>query len=158
HLERAANRVGITQSPLSKAITSLEYRMRVQLFHRTRKKTLLTPEGAALLPHARTVLRCVDRVRKDAAAFASGRKGRLRIGISDGLSAERIGGLLDRSAQDDAQVEFTLEPCSLTDQLKALRCNELDVGLAPSSSLDPTGTDLELSSVALRRVEMVVAL
>ena len=73
HFGRAAQRVGVTQSPLSKAITELEYRMRVRLFHRTRKRTLLTPEGAALLPHARTVLRCADRVRKDAAAFASGR-------------------------------------------------------------------------------------
>ena len=73
HFGRAAQRVGVTQSPLSKAITELEYRMRVRLFHRTRKRTLLTPEAAALLPHARTVLRCADRVRKDAAAFASGR-------------------------------------------------------------------------------------
>ena len=82
----------------------------------------------------------------------------MRIGISDGLSASRVGALLDRSAQDDPEVELALEPSSLVAQLQALRSNELDVALAPSTSADPTGGDLELSSVALSKAEMVVAL
>ena len=49
HFARAAARVGIEQSPLSKAISELERNLGVQLFIRTRRSTTLTSVGEALL-------------------------------------------------------------------------------------------------------------
>jgi len=71
HYTRAAERVGINQSPLSQAIILLEHRLRVRLFQRNRRRTVLTEIGAALLPHAKALLAEVDRLRKDIAAFAA---------------------------------------------------------------------------------------
>jgi DNA-binding transcriptional LysR family regulator len=45
HFARAAARVGIEQSPLSKAITEMERRLSVRLFVRTRRSTQLTYVG-----------------------------------------------------------------------------------------------------------------
>ena len=157
HLARAAQRVGITQSPLSKAISLLEYRMRVRLFNRTRHQTSLTEVGAALLPHVKAVLSDAERVRRDAAAFAAGRKGRLRIGIGNGLSIERIGRLVERSTQQEPQIELTLEHRSLAEQIRELRSNALDVGIANSASSDPIPVDLQLIAIPLHADSMVVA-
>lgn len=158
HLARAAQRVGITQSPLSKAISLLEYRMKVRLFHRTRHQTSLTEVGAALLPHVKAVLSEAERVRRDAAAFAAGRKGRLRVGIGSGLSIERLGRLVEHSTLQEPQIEFTLEHRSLTEQLRELRSNSLDVGIAVSASADPILVDMQLIAVPLHTDSIVVAL
>jgi hypothetical protein len=100
----------------------------------------------------------VDRVRQDVAAFAAGRKGRLRIGIADGLSVQRIARLLEESAHQDPQIEFAIEHRSLAEQLRELRSDLLDVGLASTPAMDPLGSDLELQSIELRKDALVIAM
>src|SRR6266700_8224129 len=56
HFARAAARVGIEQSPLSKAITEMERHLGVRLFVRTRRSTQLTGVGEMLLEDARRIL------------------------------------------------------------------------------------------------------
>jgi DNA-binding transcriptional LysR family regulator len=63
NFSRAAERLGIAQSPLSKAIAQLESRLGVRLLERTTRQVTLTPAGATLLDQARHVL--------DAAAAAT---------------------------------------------------------------------------------------
>ena len=72
HFARAAARVGIEQSPLSKAITEMERHLGVRLFVRTSRSTQLTYVGETLLPVARRILAEVDQARGSilAAAFA----------------------------------------------------------------------------------------
>lgn len=158
HFARAAQRVGINQSPLSKAISLMEIRMHVRLFHRNRHRTWLTDAGAALLPHAKAVLSQANHIRGDAAAYAAGRKGRLRVGITNGLHIERIGQLVELSSEQEPHVELTLEHRSLSEQVRALRANTLDVGIAISPSQDPISIDFELTHIPLHADSMVVAL
>src|SRR5882672_7942008 len=79
HFARAAARVGIEQSPLSKAITEMERHLGVRLFVRTRRSTQLTYVGETLLSDARRILAQVDQAQRNMKAAASGRRGRLRI-------------------------------------------------------------------------------
>jgi DNA-binding transcriptional LysR family regulator len=70
HFGRAAARVGIEQSPLSKAITDMERRLGVRLFIRTRRSTQLTYVGETLLPDARRILVEVDQAHRNIKAAA----------------------------------------------------------------------------------------
>lgn len=78
HFRRAATRLVMAQSPLSRVIKKLEHDVGVQLFVRNRHSVRLTPAGAALLDDARELLRqansAVERARSHAppSAFESG--------------------------------------------------------------------------------------
>jgi DNA-binding transcriptional LysR family regulator len=61
HYARAAARLGIDQSPLSRRIKEFEEHLGVLLFARTSRGTQLTPRGEFLLPWARSILAAADR-------------------------------------------------------------------------------------------------
>jgi DNA-binding transcriptional LysR family regulator len=97
HFGRAAARVCIEQSPLSKAITEMERNLGVKLFVRTRRSTQLTYAGETLLQDARQILSAVDQARDNIRRVATGRRGRLRIAVCDGLAQGRIAKLVAES-------------------------------------------------------------
>lgn len=65
HIGRAAQRLHVTQPPLTRRIRSLEDELGVQLFDRTPKGMRLRPEGERLLAHAQTILAAVQRARDE---------------------------------------------------------------------------------------------
>src|SRR3546814_12566199 len=56
HFRRAAERLGITQAPLSLAIQMLERELGAQLFHRTQRRVSLTELGAAFRDNASKIV------------------------------------------------------------------------------------------------------
>lgn len=70
HVGRAAQRLHVSQPPLSRRIHALEAELGVDLFERTARGMALRPEGEALLPRAREILQRVDAVRELAADLA----------------------------------------------------------------------------------------
>jgi len=133
HFARAAERVGIQQSPLSKAITAMEQRLGVRLFARDRRRTQLTAVGQVLLNSARRVIAEVDQARLDLLAAAAGRAGRLRIAIVDGFQP-RIAGLLRQTYQEDPGIHVQVVQQSLSEQRRLLRAGLIDVGLVSAIS------------------------
>jgi DNA-binding transcriptional LysR family regulator len=62
HFGRAAARIRIAQSPLSRIIQKLESELGTQLFVRNNRNVRLTPAGEALLDGARDLLDLADTV------------------------------------------------------------------------------------------------
>ncbi|HTW83377.1 MAG TPA: LysR family transcriptional regulator [Candidatus Sulfotelmatobacter sp.] len=71
HFRRAAARLAMAQSPLSRAIRKLEWELGTMLFARTKRVVKLTPAGSALLPAARRLLEEAERFA-DAARSVDG--------------------------------------------------------------------------------------
>lgn len=79
HFGRAAERLGMTQPPLSQSIRALEALLGEALFARTRRSVALSPFGEAFLPHVRAALAGVEGLRETAEALRGGAAGRLAL-------------------------------------------------------------------------------
>jgi DNA-binding transcriptional LysR family regulator len=75
HFGRAADRLHMTQPPLSQAIQSLESQLGTALFDRTRRSVALTAAGRALLPEARRLLQQASSLKTLAMRAAAGESG-----------------------------------------------------------------------------------
>ena len=123
--------------PLSKAISQFEDRLGIRFFVRTRRKTRLTSAGEALLPEARRILDAAERARETLQAIACGRKGRLRIALSEGTAHSRMAKLLRECGQEDPEIFMTVRQRSLAEQLDELRDDLIDLGVVLSPAENP---------------------
>jgi DNA-binding transcriptional LysR family regulator len=130
HFARAAMRLHIEQSPLSRAIKDLEYDLDVQLFERTTRSTRLTWAGQVFLAEAQRVLSALEQAKASAKAAAAGFRGTLRIALSDGVALPRLASLLAQCREEDPEVDVRLFEVPLAQQLKGLRGDLYDAGFA----------------------------
>ena len=82
NLTRAANRVHLAVSAVSKRITELEELAGATLLERLPRGVALTPAGQSLLHYARQVLRLVENMKSELSEYAGGVKGHIRIHAS----------------------------------------------------------------------------
>lgn len=135
HFARAAERLHIEQSPLSRIIKDLEYKLGVQLFERTTRRTRLTWAGTVLLAEARRIFAVVDQARASVKGAASGYRGRLRVALSDGVPQSRLAALLALCREEDPDVEICLHEVPSSAQVKGLQEDLFDVGFAQRAGL-----------------------
>jgi DNA-binding transcriptional LysR family regulator len=136
HFARAAARLHIEQSPLSRIIKDLEYRLGVQLFERTTRRTRLTWAGKVLLEEARRVFAVVDQAKASVKSAAAGYRGRLRVALSDGIPQSRLATLLAQCREQEPEVEICLSEVTFTEQLRGLSNDLFDIGFAQSDEVN----------------------
>ncbi|WP_305785977.1 LysR family transcriptional regulator [Symbioplanes lichenis] len=137
HFGRAAERLGMAQPPLSRAIRELERQLGVQLLIRTTRQVSLTPAGEALLTDARTALDAVA-----AAARRARRAGQPVQALRLALKADYDAGLLPKILDAYAAQPVELQLGGRGEQLPALHDGRADVALLVTP-FDDRGLDHE---------------
>jgi DNA-binding transcriptional LysR family regulator len=128
HFRRAAQRLHMTQPPLTQAVRNLEASLEVALFDRIKKMVVLTPGGEALLDYARRLIRASDELPGMVKAAADGRTGRLRLGIVSTVAYGRVPGWISGFRKANPNVLLALREATLDVQLAALEADEVDAG------------------------------
>jgi DNA-binding transcriptional LysR family regulator len=128
HFSRAAQRLHMTQPPLSLAIQGLERELGAPLFQRTQRSVALSAAGAALLPVARRLLAGADELPRLAQAAAAGRAGQLRLAFVSSIAYGPLPGWLSSFRQAHADVVLQLREATLDVQLAAFDADEIDAG------------------------------
>ncbi|MBA6418133.1 LysR family transcriptional regulator [Pseudomonas sp. 5Ae-yellow] len=144
HFARAAERLHIEQSPLSRTIKELEEDLGEQLFVRTSRSTRLTRAGKLFWEHVPRIFTALEQARDSVKAAANGFHGQLRIALSDGITPSRLPTLLAQSRQEEPEVELRLFEVPLSQQLKGLQDDLYDVGFAQS---DEVGDGITVKAV-----------
>lgn len=135
HFTRAAERLHIEQSPLSRAIKELEDDLGVELFKRDQRGTRLTPAGATFLQDVRRLFAIVEQARENVKAVAAGLQGSLHVAISDGALDPRLATFLARCRAEEPEVDIRLSEVPLAEQIRGLRSGDFSVGLAHTSDV-----------------------
>jgi DNA-binding transcriptional LysR family regulator len=145
HFGRAAQRLGIAQPPLSRAIRQLERRLGVALLERNSRTVALTEAGAVLLREGRAALDAVDaadRRTRRAALAAAGQPGLVLVAKA-GASSELLSKLLDAYAVEPDAVAVDLLLCGPGEQERLLRDGRADVALLHRPFDSTAGFDTE---------------
>jgi len=133
---RAAERLHISQPPLSQQIMKLEAELGVKLFARTTRSFELTVAGRALMNEAAELLAkmrmTIDTVRQ----IDRGEVGRLRVGIVGSAMWGPIPSLLEEFQGKYPRVTWTIHELGPTVQYEALRAKQIDVGFWREPRLD----------------------
>ncbi|WP_370461370.1 LysR family transcriptional regulator [Reyranella sp. CPCC 100927] len=141
NFSRAAERLRMTQPPLSQSILALETELGVRLFVRTKRSVALTPVGADWLPHARQVLADAAALPGIAQRLSQGELGALRVGFVSTADYSVLPDLVSRYKARYPDVAISLQEMTGDLQIEALLDGDIDVGLIippPRPSLHPT--------------------
>jgi DNA-binding transcriptional LysR family regulator len=148
HFGRAAQRLHISQPPLSQQIQAMEDILSVKLFRRSRRKVELTEAGAILLCEARKALTQADHAVSVVRGAARGEVGSLVIGFTGSSPFNDVmPRLIGRFRHAWPDVQLSLREMSTAAQMAALTEGGLDLGFARP------GTGLPFAEVELRLVQ-----
>jgi DNA-binding transcriptional LysR family regulator len=158
HFHRAAQRLHISQPPLSQQIRALERELGVTLLSRNRRRVALTAAGEGFLDDARSILAAVERASERARGIARGSLGTLAIGfVGSAMFSPKLPQILREFRARHPDVELVLRELPTTVQLAALAAGELDVGVI-RGPVDVTELDGQLELMTIQRERLVAAL
>lgn len=139
HFGRAAERLGMSQPPLSQQIRLLERGIGVRLFERSNRRVALTAAGTAFREAARRIVLQIDEAVELAQRVQRGEVGELRIGFTASTPlTETLPRTLFAFRQAHPQVHLTLTEMNTLQQLDALQDGQLQVGITRSTPLPDT--------------------
>ncbi|MEQ4718602.1 LysR family transcriptional regulator [Nonomuraea sp. B19D2] len=130
HFGRAADRLRMTQPPLSRHIQKLERTIGVTLLERDNRRVVLTDAGRGFLEDARRMLTLVDTAGDRARRIAKGAAGTVRLGFTAVSAISMLGGLLRRLAEELPEIDVILHERVTAGQVDGILRGELDMGLA----------------------------
>jgi len=129
HVGKAAQRLHVSQSPLSRQIRRLEKELDLQLFVRRRQRIYLTESGRWLLRRAQGLLGQFEKIRKESEQRARGETGTLAIAFT---SAAMCSGILPRLMKKfrwgHPAARFSLHQMRSTLQVEAVKAGRIDIG------------------------------
>jgi DNA-binding transcriptional LysR family regulator len=153
HFSRAAERLNMTQPPLSRQIRLLEHHVGTQLLERTSRSVRLTAAGKAFFPDAARILRMAEEAASTARRVAKGEKGSLAVGFTAASGYGLLPEMVRRLRVRSPGISLTLKELVSSAQLEALDSGQLDLGL-----LRPHAEHGELETVSLARETLVLAI
>jgi DNA-binding transcriptional LysR family regulator len=147
HVGRAAQRLSMTQPPLTKAIHRLERALRVRLFDRTPRGVELTAAGRAFVTDAQQLLAAQAAAIRRAQRIEQGLQGQVDVGYHIGVSYHHLPELLRRSAEALPGLTLRVHQKPSTELIDLVRGGRLDLALIRGPAAIPN--DLAAAEVAV---------
>lgn len=144
NFHRAAERLHISQPPLSVAIRKLEDELGVALFEREPRGVRLTEAGQAALGPARDVVELVEQVRGAVREGAAGRRGRLTVGFIGSAIGQLLPKIISPFLRDFPEVELAFEELNSVQILRGIAARQVDIGLVRLPVMDSSPVNIDV--------------
>lgn len=133
---RAAERLHISQPPLSAQIAQLEAELGVKLFERNSRKVSLTDAGAVFLHDVRLIQSRLREAAERVKHVHSGLAGRIEIGLSGSHFLGPLPQFIGKLAATHPDIDVVLNEMAPNEQLEALREQRIDISISRQSVED----------------------
>lgn len=133
HFAKAAERMHISQSALSRSISAMEATLGVRLFERTSRRVTLSEAGRTYLPFATRILFEFDAARAAAQRAQSGFSGTVTIGYMDLAIVSFLPDLIARFRKAHPDIEVQLRYGWSDRQKDDLSAERIDIGFIVGS-------------------------
>lgn len=126
NFHRAAEKLHVSQSPLSRQVHQLAEELGVELFEPSGRGVKLTSPGRLFLERAKTILWSVDAAVGEVREAVEGRIGTIAIGFEPGATyAGSLSTIVAKFRERQPRVSVKLLPMGSTEQWEALRTGEI---------------------------------
>jgi DNA-binding transcriptional LysR family regulator len=136
NFRRAAERLNMTQPPLSRQIQLLEHHLGVELFTRSTRSVALTAAGRAFFIEAQNLLQQAQQAAVAAKRFAQGDIGSVTISFVGSAVYEFLPKVIAEARLKQPQVKIVLSEMNTYQQHEALRARRIDLGIVRSPLLE----------------------
>lgn len=154
HFGRAAERLSMSQPPLSQAIQRLERGLGVRLLERSTRAVRLTAAGAAFARDARHLLEAQQAAVGRARRIADGAEGELHLGFISGISYTFLPRVLRLTRDRFPGLRLHLHQNTSAELASMVRSGRLDLAFVRGPLADPDGLDLR--TVAAERLAVAL--
>ena len=146
HFGRAAQRLAITQPPLSLNIQQLEASVGARLFERNSRGVSLTAAGEAFLPKATALLEQAAQAAREARDVGQGLAGQLQIGFAGTVLYRGLPQVLRDFGAAHPKLRLALRELSSSEQLVELVHDRLDLGFVHTTRVPAGFSQILVSS------------
>jgi DNA-binding transcriptional LysR family regulator len=153
HFGHAAERLHLSQPPLSQQIRQLETELGVTLFHRTKRHVELTDAGRMFVDEARVILAQAEHASNLALRVNQGEVGQLSIGAAGPADAQIFVDILRAFARRHPRIRMVVRNMGSAEQARAISEGRLHVGFVALPIDEP-----DLATETLLRRPIVIAL
>jgi DNA-binding transcriptional LysR family regulator len=153
HFGKAANKVHISQPPLSQQIRQLETELGTKLLHRTKRRVELTHSGRLFLQDARATLARADEAIARVKRAQRGEVGHLSIGWLPWSDFTALPSMVGKFCERYSDVHLDMHYLAAPELMSALHAGRIDVGFL----LQPFDTAALRTELVVRH-PLVVAL
>lgn len=133
NFRRAAERLNMTQPPLTRQIQLLEHQLGVRLLNRTNRSVQLTAAGRAFYIEAQSLLERAHSAVLAARKIAQGDVGAVTIGHVASAAYAPLPHVVADLHGSHSDIHITLRELPSFEQLQALRTRQIDLGIVRST-------------------------
>jgi DNA-binding transcriptional LysR family regulator len=153
---KAAERLDVEQSYLSKTIAALEAALSVELFDRTRRPPILTVAGKVFLAELQLAVTALERAVSRAQEASRGEIGKLVVVVNTAIANSLLPEILKTFRDRYPNLELELRSMTLEEMRQGLRDTSIDVGFEHLPN--PYFEDATLNFLSILQESFVVAL
>ena len=160
HFGRAAEKLHMSQPPLSQQIRQLELELGARLFERSKRRVNLTEIGSSFYKRAKMILDSSQIAIKEVQRMATGQHDSIRLGFMSAVMLADFPPFLRAFKEEYPQVSLSFQQLTSDEQYQALEDGRIDVGFVDAT---PTQPDLlsrqrDINMQIAMRNRLIVAL
>lgn len=153
---KAAERLDVEQSYLSRTIAALEAILDVELFDRTRRPPVLTAVGKVFLAELQPAIAALERGINRSQEASRGKVGKLVVVVNTAIANSLLPDILKTFRDRYPDVSLELRSMTIEEMIEGLRKGSVDVGFEHLPN--PHSDDSSLSFLPILQESFVVAL